>query len=203
MPPSVAAAVDKDPHPLDDNTFRLAGDYWSMVFDGRVTSVRDSKGLRYLSRLLAEPGREFYVLDLVAFERASVGVDPAGRVVLFPIDGDAGELLDARAKAAYRRRLAEIDEDLAGAHAVGDMARAVQAEVERDILMRELSRAVKLGGRIRRAGSTGERARSAVTRAIPTPWLGSESTTPRWATTSIVRFVRALTACTYQTHNSP
>ena len=156
-----------------------------------------------MSRLLAEPGREFYVLDLVAFERASVGVDPAGRVVLFPIDGDAGELLDARAKAAYRRRLAEIDEDLAGAHAVGDMARAVQAEVERDILMRELSRAVKLGGRIRRAGSTGERARSAVTRAIPTPWLGSESTTPRWATTSIVRFVRALTACTYQTHNSP
>ena len=83
-----------------------------------------------------------------------------------PPDGDAGELLDARAKAAYRRRLAEIDEDLAEAHAVGDMARAAQAEVERDILMRELSRAVGLGGRNRRAGSTAERARSAVTRAM-------------------------------------
>jgi hypothetical protein len=59
-----------------------------------------------------------------------------------------------------------IDEDLAEAHAVGDTARAAHAEVERDLLVRELSRAVGLGGRDRRAGSTSERARSAVTRAM-------------------------------------
>jgi hypothetical protein len=165
VPPS-AAAVGTDPRPLDDNAFRVAGDYRSVVFDGHVTGVRDSKGLRYLSRLLAEPGREFHVLDLVAFERAPDSADPAARVIAFPADGDAGELLDARAKAAYRRRLAEIDEDLAEAHAIDDMARAAQAEVERDLLVRELSRAVGLGGRNRRAGSSSERARSAVTRAM-------------------------------------
>ena len=44
--------------------------------------------------------------------------------------------------------------------------RAAQAEVERDVLVRELSRAVGLGGRNRRAGSASERARSAVTRAM-------------------------------------
>ena len=102
----------------------------------------------------------------MAFERAPDSADPAGRVTAFPADGDAGELLDARAKAAYRRRLAEIDEDLAEAHAIGDTARAAQAEVERDVLVRELSRAVGLGGRNRRAGSASERARSAVTRAM-------------------------------------
>jgi tetratricopeptide (TPR) repeat protein len=164
-PPS-AVTVGTDPYPLGDNAFRDAGDYWSVAFDGRMASVRDSKGLRYLSRLLAEPGREFHVLDLVAFARAADSVDPAGRVTVFPTDGDAGELLDDRAKAAYRRRLTEIDEDLTEAHAIGDTARAAQTEVERDLLVRELSRAVGLGGRNRRAGSTSERARSAVTRAI-------------------------------------
>jgi hypothetical protein len=159
----IAATVIVERQPLEDNVFRAEGDYWAVVFDGRVARVRDSKGLRYLSRLLAEPGREFHVLDLVALERTPDNPKPVSR---FSTAGDAGELLDARAKAAYRRRLAEIDEDVAEALTVGDPARAAGAEGERDILMRELSRAVGLGGRDRRAGSADERARSAVTRAM-------------------------------------
>jgi tetratricopeptide (TPR) repeat protein len=159
----IAPTVIVERQPLDDNVFRAEGDYWSVVFEGRPARVRDSKGLRYLSRLLAEPGRAFHVLDLVALERTP---DDGHPISEFPESGDAGELLDARAKAAYRRRLAEIDEDVAQALAVGDTARAAGAEGERDILMRELSRAVGLGGRDRRAGSAAERARSAVTRAM-------------------------------------
>lgn len=166
VPMAAAAIADRAaPGRAPDDAFHHEGDYWSLVFDGRVARVRDCKGLQYLSRLLAEPGREFHVLDLVALERvpADGGLDG---VIQFPAAGDAGELLDARARAAYRRRLAEIDEDVADAQATGDIARAAQAEAEREILVRELSRAVGLGGRIRRAGSTPERARSAVTRAI-------------------------------------
>ena len=164
--PPVAVPLVADPQPVDDNALRDEGDYWSVVFEGRVARVRDSKGLHYLSRLLTEPGREFHVMDLVALERAPDHADAGNPVVAFPTAGDAGELLDARAKAAYRRRLSEIDEDLAEALAIGETARAAQAEAERDILMRELSRAVGLGGRSRRAGSAAERARSAVTRAL-------------------------------------
>jgi uncharacterized membrane protein len=79
---------------------------------------------------------------------------------------DAGELLDAQAKEAYRRRLAEIEEDIDEARAMGDAERAEQAEVERDFLVRELARAVGLGGRDRRARSASERARASVTRAV-------------------------------------
>ncbi len=152
----------------DENTFLETGDYWSVAFGGRVARLRDSKGLRYLSRLLAEPGREFHVLDLVGLDRApakAVKGEPAA-LAFRAGDGDAGELLDDRAKAAYRRRLVEIEDDLAEAQAGGDASRAAQAENERELLMRELSRAVGLGGRNRRAGSASERARSAVTRAI-------------------------------------
>ena len=65
--------------------------------------------------------------------------------------GDAGELLDERAKDAYRRRLAEIEEDIEHARALNDTGREEQADAEREFLVRELSRAVGLRGRDRRA----------------------------------------------------
>src|SRR5215212_3140973 len=141
-----------------ENVFRREGDYWCVAFDGHTVRVRDLKGVRYLARLLASPGRELHVLDLVA-EEGQPGAHPMAL-------GDAGELLDARAKDAYRRRLAEIDEDIQQADVVGDAERAAQAETEREFLVRELARAVGLGGRDRRAGVASERARAGVTRAI-------------------------------------
>jgi hypothetical protein len=75
-------------------------------------------------------------------------------------------MLDMQAKNAYRRRLAEIDDDIEQARANRDGERAAQADAERDFLVRELSRAVGLGGRDRRAASASERARAGVTRAI-------------------------------------
>jgi len=75
-------------------------------------------------------------------------------------------MLDARAKAAYRRRLAEIEDDIEQARALEDNEREMQADSERDFLVRELSRAVGLDGRDRRAASTSERARVSVTRAV-------------------------------------
>ena len=74
--------------------------------------------------------------------------------------------LDPEAKEAYRRRLAEIEEDIDGAEAMGDAERAEQAVNEREFLARELARAVGLGGRDRRASSASERARASVTRAV-------------------------------------
>ena len=49
---------------------------------------------------------------------------------------------------------------------MADVDRAAQADAERECLVRELARAVGLGGRDRRAASASERARSAVTRAV-------------------------------------
>jgi hypothetical protein len=144
----------------DAAAFRREGDYWSVVFEGRTARLRDSKGLRYLWTLLVNPGQELHVLDLVAVDI------PISNTTAVADAGDAGELLDSRAKEAYRRRLAEIEEDIEEARALGDIQRAAQADTERDFLLKELARAVGLGGRIRRAGSASERARSAVTRAI-------------------------------------
>ncbi|MEX0749746.1 MAG: hypothetical protein WD359_02975, partial [Dehalococcoidia bacterium] len=151
-----------------EDAFRREGDFWSVVYEGNTIRVRDLKGLHYLAKLLSDPGREFHVLDLIAAERGGAGdlnrVSETG--VSFATGTDAGELLDAPARHAYRRRLAEIDEDIEEARAMADSERTAQAEAERDFLVRELARAVGLGGRGRRAGSISERARASVTRAV-------------------------------------
>ncbi|GAB3314992.1 hypothetical protein GCM10027451_30470 [Geodermatophilus aquaeductus] len=164
-PVDAAGPGPRDEQPVERvSVFHREGDYWSVVFGGRSVLVRDLKGMRYLARLLADPGREHHVLDLVAAERSPGAPGTGSAAPLAP--GDAGEVLDAQAKAAYRRRLAEIDDDLEQAHASGDAQRATQADTERDFLLRELAGAYGLGGRHRRAASTSERARAAVTRAV-------------------------------------
>jgi hypothetical protein len=152
----------------EPNIFRREGDYWLVVFDRRTVRVRDLKGMRYLARLLAAPGREFHVLDLANLEARSDARFGSGSAEgLSPATlGDAGWMLDETAKNAYRRRLVEIDDDIEQARALGDEERAAQADAERDFLVRELSRAVGLGGRDRRAAAASERARVAVTRAV-------------------------------------
>jgi hypothetical protein len=150
------------------NIFRREGDYWSVTFDGHTIRVRDLKGMRYVARLLADPGREYHVLDLVAADRVRGGPVDSSAWDGLPHSalGDAGEVIDAQAKDAYRRRLADIDEDIEQARADQDDERAAQAETERDFLVRELARAFGLGGRERRAASASERARAGVTRAV-------------------------------------
>jgi tetratricopeptide (TPR) repeat protein len=137
------------------NVIRRDGDYWSVVFEGRAIHVKDLQGVRYLAQLLVNPGHEFHVLDLVAAETGQQ-VPPS----------DAGPHLDEAAKAAYGRRLAEIEDDIEQARVLEDDEREAQADAEREFLVREIARAVGLGGRDRRAGSASERARSGVTRAI-------------------------------------
>ena len=164
---AVRDALDEEPV-ASVNVFRREGDYWTVIFEGSTVRVRDLKGMHYLARLFADPGREYHVLDLVAAETSSVAhVDDnrAGRLPRAAL-GDAGAMLDAHAKDAYRRRLAEIDDDIEQAQAIGDGERAAQADAERDFLLRELSRAVGLSGRHRRAASASERARAGVTRAV-------------------------------------
>jgi hypothetical protein len=108
-----------------------------------------------LARLLAQPDREVHVLDLVGAGSGAV-----------PRQGDLGEVLDDRARAAYRRRLADLDEQIADAEADGDADAAARATEERGFLVAELTGAYGLGGRPRRAGDPAERARTTVTSRI-------------------------------------
>ncbi|HEV2810983.1 MAG TPA: hypothetical protein VGV93_11390 [Acidimicrobiales bacterium] len=135
---------------------------WILTHAGTRARLSDTKGLRYLAELLRNPGTERHALDLV--DRVE-GVDPDRGLDRRHL-GDAGELVDARARTAYRHRIEALRGEIDDALETGgdDQAELLQAEL--DQLVGHLAQAFGLGGRSRRASSASERARLNVTRAL-------------------------------------
>lgn len=133
------------------------GKVWLVEWRGRRSTVADSKGLRDLAVLLARPGQAVPALELVE----AAGGPPAAAA-----GADLGPVLDDTARRAYRRRLGELDQELAAADANADLARAERLRTERSLLIDQLASAFGLGGRPRIAGDPVDRARKAVTMRI-------------------------------------
>ena len=112
-----------------------------------------SNGLGQLARLLTTPGVEVSAVELAGRART-------------PVAAGLGPSLDAQAKRAYRQRLLELQVEVDDAARVNDLVRGERAHAEMDALLRELRRAVGLGGRDRPTGSDAERARVNVVRSI-------------------------------------
>ena len=165
VPPEAPAAAPA----RAGNWFLREGEDWTLGYEGTTVRLRDAKGLAYLARLLADPGRELHVADLAAItERPArrTSGDEDGALTVRAGLGDAGEVLDEQAKRAYKQRLTDLQEERDDAVAIGDVERAARAEEEIDFLTRELTAAYGLGGRARKAADSGERMRKAVTNRI-------------------------------------
>ena len=198
-PDAVAVAEDEPASPAI-GTMRCEGDVWTLALGNHSIHVRDSKGVRYLAMLLDNPRAEIHSLELAGGlpgGNSSRGgrTDGLSQVT----DDSAGSPLDDAAKAAYRRRLEELREELDEAESFNDPERIAAAREEMDFLVRELAGAVGLGGRDRKAASNAERARVSVTKAIRAtvkrigemdPELGEE----------LVSTIRTGTFCSYEPH---
>ena len=152
---------------------------------GRTAVVRDTKGLHDLAILLDRPG-----IDVPAVELAGAAVDVTA--------SEPAPVLDRTAVAAYRRRLAALEEQLADAAAGHDPPRHARAAAERSQLIAELRRATRPGGRPRPlAATTTERARKAVTARIRDAIERIRAVHPELAV-HLDRTVRTGVACRYQ-----
>src|SRR5581483_5163984 len=145
------------------------GDYWTVRYGDRAARLRDSKGMGYLAELLSRPGTELAAVELQAASSSSHGsIDKLDQAAALGIENDLGPVLDARATAHYRNRLAELEAEWQQARLFHDLERVARARAEYDELVAALAAAVGRGRRDRRAGSPAERARVNVTRAIRT-----------------------------------
>jgi hypothetical protein len=122
---------------------RRDGPVWRIAWRGVPAVVKDSLGLRDLAILLAHANQPV----------------PATRLAGTPdgTGGGLGDVLDPAARAAYRRRLAELDAEID--------AGSETAERERAAIAAELAAATGLHG-VRIAGDPADRARKAVTMRI-------------------------------------
>lgn len=165
--PGAATEVQNqaEPSPVDPtaepgtNEFRFDGSVWVLRYAGHSAHLPDAKGLRDLHVLLSRPGIEVPAAELVDAATGAEAATSADRL-------GADAVLDERAKAEYRRRLLQLDEEIDGAAGRHDDRRAAQLDAERAALLDELRSATGLHGRARRLGDEGERARKTVTARI-------------------------------------
>jgi non-specific serine/threonine protein kinase len=123
--------------------------------------------MSYVSQLLANPGRPFPARELAEPQIANGNRAASIDAVHTSADlGDAGVILDAKARGQYRRRIAELREEVAEAVRINDTSHATLLRSEMEALRDQLAAAVGLGGRSRKAASHTERARLMVTKAI-------------------------------------
>lgn len=164
-----ATTTTTTPHVAHDTaTLLRQGDFWTVRHGGIEFRLKHSKGLDQLATLLRNPGREMHVLDLAAGEvgAPAASVLAAEGLGVSADAGDAGDLLDAQARATYRTRIAALRAEIDEARGFNDPERAARAEHELEFLADELARAVGLGGRSRTAAAAAERARQNASRTI-------------------------------------
>lgn len=157
--PAVATAdVESALRELDQfaSVFRRLGQIWVLKYDGEMALMEDARGLTYLARLLAEPGRTVPAASLLA---AVAGIDP--RVTT----GSSGRLLDDQAMAKYKKQYAELQEDLEDAESCHDLGRIAQLQSEMETFELEIARATGLGGK-KREKTDAERIRKNVSMAV-------------------------------------
>ncbi len=160
--------------------------------------LSDTKGLRYLAELLRSPGVERHALDLVdRVEGVAPDRDGVGRRGM----GDAGELIDARARTSYRHRIEALRAEIDDALETGAEERAEALQAELDQLVAALAQAFGLGGRGRHASSASERARVNVTRALRSAAARLGEALPE-AGTTLDRRLRTGVYCAYEPEES-
>lgn len=141
--------TDPPPQPpaTRNGTFREEGGVWTLSFESVRAQLRDLKGLHDIARLLASPGEEVHVTELMGAGLVEEGVG----------------VFDEKARNSYRRRILELQEELQQAEELHDPERITRLQSEYDELLDTLSASIGKGGRTRRVSGSVEKARSAVT----------------------------------------
>jgi len=96
--------------------FHKEGEYWTISFEGSILRLRDTRGMHYVSRLVANPGMEFSAQDLAA--SASTGnrkyrrrMNPGFSISNGRAKGDRDEHEDAareRARLMVTKRIKDV-----------------------------------------------------------------------------------------------
>lgn len=126
-------SIQKDS--LGLNQFRQMGDVWVVSYMQKTVHVKDALGLHDLQQLIASPGKEFHARFLAS-----------GVTMETQSPDQITEILDTKALKQYRQRLVDIEAEQHQAERQGEQSRYQRLENESELLQRELTAALGLGG---------------------------------------------------------
>src|SRR5215469_5209645 len=191
--------------PARTAVFASEAEFWAIGYVDSRFLVRDLKGLGYLQHLLRYPNQEFHCLELLGGmgtsdaegrqEDSGSAVSRGDSISVYH-PADSGPVVDDQARAEYKRKLVQLKEEQEDRLERGDEEAAERIQSTIDAIAHELGRAIGLGGRVRRMGSTSERARLNIGSAIRTA-LGKISEHDSGLGVILNRDIRTGTFCQY------
>jgi TolB-like protein len=167
------------------NIFRRIDSLWEIKFGNKTARLPYVKGFSDLTYLLSHQNEKVHCSQLM------------GTPVSFQ---DGEEILDSRAREDYKKRLLDLQEELEDAEEMNDIGRAERLQAEFDQLTEQLAKAMGIGGRSRKIGSTSEKARTAVTWRIRSAIQKIETVHPQMAK-HLSNAIQTGTFCMYSPEN--
>jgi TolB-like protein/tetratricopeptide (TPR) repeat protein len=133
--------------PASANYFLKEATAWKLSYDGVMVLMPELKGFYDIQKMLIAPRQLFHCAEMMGSSM-----------------NDQGEkLIDEKARAAYQKKILDLQSDLHDAEQCSDFTRVEKLQGEYDQLVDHLSKALGLKGKTRETGSTIEKARSALT----------------------------------------
>jgi tetratricopeptide (TPR) repeat protein len=96
--------------PQSQGIFRFDGDYWTVGNRERAFHLMDSRGLRCIHHLLANPGREFHAVELAALSGRQRTRSPAGGRLQFTVPASERARINVTRLIAAAIRRVRADE---------------------------------------------------------------------------------------------
>jgi hypothetical protein len=164
-----------------ENHFIKESAVWRLSFDGSVVQVPELKGFFDIQQMLSEPRRVFHCAELMGSA----------------LNDNGEKLLDDKARKQYQKKIIDLQAEIQEAEERNDSAVQEKLQAEYDALIDHLSKALGLKGKTREAGSTVEKARSAVTWRIRKAIARIEQSHPHLGA-HLSNAIKTGTICSYQ-----
>lgn len=164
-----------------NNIFQKRGDIWQISFEGMCVQLTEVKGFINVQQLLTHPGQPVHCAELMEIKVTSTG-EP---------------VLDKKAKQSYRKKILDLQQEIAQAESDNDLGRLQSKQEEYERIVDHLSSSIGLNGRIRHAGNPIEKARSAVTWRIRSAISKIEQEHPSLGK-HLTNAIRTGTFCSYE-----
>ena len=176
---SVPAAASAEKMP--DNIFRKRGNVWEARFQGRgrhpILIQGVDKGAEYINLLLAFPGRETSVYEIVCGHAlgfagsansgfAQEDIEEGFQITTGVPLGDAGVVVDKKALTQYKARYQRLATEKTEAEEEGDQQRLDEIEEEMAQIADEITGGTAKGGKARKAGDKRKNVRDAFRNAV-------------------------------------
>ena len=160
------------------NRITLTGDHWSITFQGKTETFRNTMGLRYIAWLIRHQRKEVSVADLYYAitppdSEATDSIHSAmstvqlGDIGLSLGDlGNAGDTLTPEGKQRLLNTVESLADQIEEAKELGDEKLQLELEERQEAILKHVAAETGLGGRTRKASSGIEKIRTSVTKRI-------------------------------------